>query len=418
LHKLGLFCFCGFLFSGYGNDLSIRLIGNKAYLSIVFGAVLPILFLGCGTALRGLQTSVGKCWAGFVLGLLCSGLFSMSRAESLGMMEDYLPKIMIVFFYCCAFALTLRNCRTLIATSILCTSAILLSAALYGAPDVDGRFNIPDSMFFGNSNDLALSLICGLGFSLFLIWQSSIFARILGTAEFLLALLFVLKTGSRGGFVALSACLPVWFLFSNRRGRLLALAIPAVCLLAVLPGAILSRLVEIAVPGTLTANAVSEDTSAASQFERTELFKKSVRFAVTHPVFGTGPGTFMDALYFDDVANSTHTAALGTHNGYTQVASECGFPVFFLYVGVIVGSIRSSYRVVKRTRGVPGAENVLIMSLCLLGSLVAYAVGSAFDHVAFSMTLPVLSGITAALDLASRGGDPQWIATETAAGNV
>ncbi len=283
-----------------------------------------------------------------------------------------------------------------------------------GAADEYGRFCIPGSLFLGNSNDLALSLVCSLGFSFFLILQKSGFARILGSAEFLITLYFILKTGSRGGFLALAVCLTIWLIYSRKRGRLMVLAVPAICLVAALPSAILSRLTKI----DATAAANSTDEAQMSQYERTQLLEKSIRFAVTHPIFGTGPGTFMDALWFDDVSFSTHTAALGTHNTYTQLASECGFPVMFLYVGALFGSIGMNFSVMKKTRGKPGGEKVFTMAVCLLGTLVAYAVGSGFDHVAYSSTLPLYSGISVALFLASRGGDLRWIETETAAGNA
>jgi O-Antigen ligase len=411
--KAGLFFFCGYLFSGAGNDLAGHF-GGKAYLSWIFGPAVLIAFFCCGSALRGLQPTIGKCWAGIVFCLLGAGAFSMNRGTSLDLMQGYLTKVLVVYFFCAAFALTVRNVRTLIMGNVFCTSVILLSAGLFGAADTFGRFCIPGSIFFGNSNDLALSLVCSLGFSLFLIWQKSGFARILGSAEFLISLYFILKTGSRGGFLALAVCLTTWLIFSRKRGRLLVLAVPAICLVALLPGSILSRLVEIEAPGAEAKSSGNE--AQMSQYERTQLLEKSIRFAVTHPVLGTGPGTFMDALWLDDVAFSTHTAALGTHNTYTQLASECGFPV--LYLGVLFGSITMNFRVMKRTREVPGAEKVFTMAVCLFGTLIAYAVGSGFDHVAYSGTLPLYSGISVALYLATQGGDPRWIEAETAAGNA
>jgi hypothetical protein len=411
------------VFSGYGNDLSIRLFGGKAYLSWIFGGLLLIAFLGCGTTFRGLQSKIGKCWFAMVVCLLFSSAFSIWRSESVGLLENYIPKTLFVYFYCCAFTLTLRNLRILIIGNIVCTTAILLSAALFGKADEGNRFAIPDSLFFGNPNDLALALVCSLGFTLFLILQKSILARVLGMAEFLITLLFMLKTGSRGGFLALAACLTVWIIFSSTRIRLVALAIPALSLVALLPGSILTRLVQIAAPGAVTPTAAMDGTSQTSkalgsQYERTLLLERSIGYAFAHPVFGLGPGTFMDALYNDDVLHGTHTNALGTHNTYTQLASECGFPVLFLYLGVLFGSITVNYRVMKRTRKEPGAEKVFTMSLCLLGSLIAYAIGSAFHHVGYSLTLPVLSAMSVALHMTSQGGNLQWIEAETAAGNV
>jgi hypothetical protein len=418
-HKIGLYCCCGYLFAGYANDLSIRLLGGKAYLSWLFGIGLLISFIGCGTAFRGLQSTIGKYWVGFAIGLLFSTAFSINKGASLGVVETYIPKTLLVYFFCSAFALSLRNVRTLFTANIVCTSAMLLSAVLFGGiNEIEGRFCIPDSLFFGNSNDLALALVCSLGFSLYLIWRDSAFARILGAAEFLLSLYFMLKTGSRGGFLALAACLTVWLIVSNRRGRLIFLAIPALCSLPLLPSSTLSRLTEISTSGVSEQDAATGSAAQMSQYERTQLLKKSIRFAVTHPVFGTGPATFPDALYFDDVAFGTHTAALSTHNTYTQMASECGFPVFFLYLAALFGAIGTNFRIMKRTRNEPGAQGVFTMSVCLLGNLVAYAVSSGFDHVGFSWTLPLLSGLTVALYLASHGGDPRWIEAEIAAGNA
>jgi O-antigen ligase len=184
-----------------------------------------------------------------------------------------------------------------------------------------------------------------------------------------------------------------------------------------LPSHILQRLVTIRVPGSIT---VTAETNAddGSQAERTLLLEKAVRFAVTHPIFGTGPATFPDALWLDDVSHGTHTAALGTHNTYAQLAAEDGFPVLLLYLGALLGAIKLNYRVMKRTVGIASAEQVYTMAGCLLGSLIAYAIGTAFDHVAYSPTLPLLSGLSVSLYLASRGGNPQWIESQLREGNT
>jgi O-antigen ligase len=321
-----------------------------------------------------------------------------------------------LFFFVCAFALTLRQCRTLILGNIACTSAILLSAVLFGG-SVGDRFAIPSSFLFGGANDLALALVSSLGFTVFLIMQKSILAQILGAGEFLLTLYLMLKTGSRGGFIALAVFLMIVFIFSASRWKLVVLMIPALAVVPMLPGSTLNRLVEIAAPTALNDENASGE-AAESQMERTMLLRKSVVFAVTHPLFGVGPGEFTDALYESDEANKTHTHALGTHNTYTQVASECGFPALAFYLVVLFSSIASNFRIMKRTRNMPGGQQVFTMALCLLGSLVAFGVNTIFHHDAYSGTLPILSGMSAALAMASRNGDPAWIEAETAAGNA
>lgn len=415
-HKVGLYSLGAYLFAGYANDMSLHFFGGRAYLTWLSGILVLVSFLACGTPLRAAKSPVGKAWLGFVACLILSTPFSIWRGESLALLTGYFPKVLGLFFYCCAFSLTLKHCRTLIYTNVLCTSALLLCCALFGAADDSGRFSIPSSLFFGNPNDTALALVSGLGFSMFLLLQKSKFAQLLGAVEFILALFYVLKTASRGGFVALCAFFVVWFVFSISRWKLVALVVPAAMVVVMFSSSSinLSRLVEI---GTSSSNGET-DGAIESQKERTMLFQKSVKFAITHPLLGTGPGTFVDALWADDVANMTHTHAIGTHNTYTQVASECGFPALIFYMCALVGSIRSNYLIMKRTRSLPGGAVVFSMAVALFASLIAFAVETTFHHDAYGPTLPVFTGMSAALYLASRGGNPQWIASEIAAGNV
>jgi len=417
LHNFGLICISAYLLSAYSNDLMMHAFGGKAYLSWVFGPLAILLLVICGTVMRGVRFSIGKFWLGFAACLLFSTAFSMVKPTSLGMIKGYFMQVLVVYFCCTAFALTIRNVHKLMMANVICTAMMILEAILFGQPDEAGRMVIPDSIFLGNSNDFSLHLVCSLGFSMYLVWQKSGLAKVLGATQFLLTLYLMLKTGSRGGFLALMGCLTIWFLFSGKRGTIIALLLPGLAVIPLISGATLARLVHIEVPGSSLANS-AEGEAEMSQVERTHLLETSIRFALTHPLFGTGPATFSDALYFDDLAHGTHTPALGTHNSWTQVASECGIPAFLFYVCVVFGSIRVCYRIMRKTQNQPGAEKVFAISACLLGILVAYAISTTFDHVAYHLLLPLFSGTTVALYLSTHGGDLEWIRSQDALGNV
>lgn len=417
VHTLGVYCLSAYLFAGYANDLSLRVFGGKAYLSWLAGILMLVAFTGCGTQFRGLKSIVGKAWFGMMCCVIVSAGFSIFRSGSGTLLESYIPRALLLFFYTCAFALTIRQCRTLVVGNVVSTCAILLCAVLFGSSGEGGRFSIPDSLFFSGANDLALALVSSLGFILFLISQKSILAQLLGAVMFLTTVWILLKTGSRGGFIALAVFIAVWLIFSSKRWKLGLMVVPAIAIVVIMPGSTLKRLVEIATPGSLNAGNAS-DEALESQMERTMLLQKSIEFALEHPMLGVGPGEFTDALYLADMAQSTHTHALGTHNTYTQVASECGMPALFFYLVALCGSIGSNFRIMARTRRVPGAEDVFTMSLCLFGNLIAFGVGTIFHHDAYSGTLPVLTGLSIALALASRNGDPRWIEVEKAAGRA
>jgi hypothetical protein len=102
---------------------------------------------------------------------------------------------------------------------------LLINCALWGGVGAEGdRFSIVQSYFYSNSNDLALGLTTTVGFFLYLLVQKNASKWLLGTIAFLGDVYFLLKTGSRGGFVAMGAVIAFSVLFSaHYRSRLLVM---------------------------------------------------------------------------------------------------------------------------------------------------------------------------------------------------
>lgn len=415
MHKVGLNALCAYVFSAYANDLAMRAMHGKAYLSWVAAIILPFAFLLCGTGLRGAKHSLGKAWLGFAAMLIIGTPFSIWRGETITLLQVYLPRVFGLFFYICAFCLTLQLTKKVFNLLVFCTTAILLCAALFGGVDDGGRFAIPDSNMFGGANDLGLALAVSLPFTMTLILRKKVWLKIFGLGQFLASLMYILKTGSRGSFLGLAAFVIVWLVFSSKRSALLMLAIPGIGLVPFLPKTVLSRLVAINVSSS-TSISEEDNEAIASQKERQMLLNMAIEFAITHPVFGVGASTFTEALNQYDKAHHTHTHALGTHNSYAQIASECGFPALFLYVGILLGTIVVNYRLMRLTRTVKEADPVYVMALCLFCSAVIYMVNSGFHHVGYSQTLPIVSGLTAALWMATGNGNLEVIKAEVAAG--
>ncbi len=142
--------------------------------------------------------------------------------------------------------------------------------------------------------------------------------------------------------------------------------------------------------------------SIGSQQQRQRLFMRSLYHTLHNPLLGVGPNEFVVAENGDKAKLGLWSEWLGTHNSYTQVSSESGIPGFIFYTGVLVMSIRLSYRMHKATRDRPELRDVMALSLCLFCGLVAYAVGTIFFHMAYTGGLPLLSGMTLALWLASK----------------
>ncbi|MCX6633204.1 MAG: hypothetical protein NTW28_36880, partial [Candidatus Solibacter sp.] len=124
----------------------------------------------------------------------------------------------------------------------------------------------------------------------------------------------------------------------------------------------------------------------------------SLIFTIRHPLFGVGPGMFAvaDDAYMK-ASGFPKGTWLGTHNSYTQVSSELGIPAFLFFVAAIVMALTGPYSLYKKTRGDPRLEEMGSMALGLHYCLVVYAVTILFEHIAYSVMLPVFGGMVAAL---------------------
>jgi hypothetical protein len=262
-------------------------------------------------------------------------------------------------------------------------------------------------MFLANANDLAIQLLVSSGAFFYLASQKSLVSRLFGFAGLPVALYYVLRTGSRGTFLAAV----VVFLFVSYysrpgvRGILVAIAgITLVVALLAVPGQTLHRLTLIFLdPGSVAASgrvtSTQEASSVASQMQRWALLKLSVWYTITNPVFGVGQGQFINKVGGDAIAEGERSSWLGTHNMYTQISSECGIPAAALFISVLWLSIRSAIRLLKlsRTRGSTfPCESV---AFSLLAMLVGFAVSGMFHHLAYSQFLPLLAGQAAALEM-------------------
>jgi O-antigen ligase len=404
-----------YVLSGIANDWSLQIFGVKAYLSTVTLVLLPLAWLFSGNALRGLRSSAGLCWAAFLLWMILATPLSVWKGGSAGMLANYIPRVYLDFFYTCSFVTSLRRCRQWMYVQIASAVALLLSCLAFGDNPGEARFVIPHSLFYANSNDLALALLLGVSSFMFLFQQEARARRLAGIAGILLSTFYAFRTGSRGCVIAASAMLIMIFALSRSKWKVAALGFTAIGIVFVssIGGESSSALHRLSLLTTLTTNAASprpgpfnetvdDAGSVASQLEREDLFKTSLRYTLNHPLFGVGPDQFATAVSQDAARTGQETPWLGTHNTYTQVSSECGIPALILYFAVIALCLRSNLRLYRRTRDCPADRELAGLSRCLLAGTLVFAVSAFFFHMAYSPYLPSLAGFTVALQFAAR----------------
>jgi putative inorganic carbon (hco3(-)) transporter len=272
-------------------------------------------------------------------------------------------KILIIVVIMAVVVTTLARLQQLIfvhAGSV----AVMASVAVLKWRSVGGRLEGTLGGNFGDPNDLALAIIVSLPMCLALLFLTRSWLRKTAcTLAVVVMLIAVFLTGSRGGFLALivTAAVFLWE-FAVRGGRRYLLA------LAVVTGAALwlasSGLIVGRLKGTFSPNEDAGEAYASSQ-ARKELFWRSVEVTREHPLFGVGPGNFMQ------VSGDWHVA----HNSYTQMSAEGGIPALILY-GLILWSgfknIRDTKRFASRNR------ETSLLAKALHASLLGYITGSCF----------------------------------------
>ncbi len=393
--KIGMLALCGLILSPHIQDLAAPL-GFKPYLSIVCFIILPFAFLASGQVFRALRSSTGKAWLGFVFFATMAIPFSYWRGDSFHFVWGFLSKSLSVFIFMCAFATSYRQCRWIVTTNVIAAVLLLINCAAFGESPDGGRFFLPGSHLVENSNDLALVLLTNMGYFHYLLLRPGNLTRVFSGLGILACLYFILKTGSRGGFLALGVFLLVLFLFSQNKLLWAAVALPLVAVsLALMPSTLMHRFSLILVdPEVSQGQSESDIGSIESQQQRQELMRKAVAYTLAHPLLGVGPGEFATAVWTDDQKAGRHSPDLGTHNTYLEVSSECGLPAFFCYAFVMLACFRVNYKGLKRLRQRPDLADAARLTYCLLAISAGFAVNIFFHHMAWAIYLPLLSGLT------------------------
>jgi O-antigen ligase len=235
---------------------------------------------------------------------------------------------------------------------------------------------------FKNSNDLALHLVTmvPIAVCLGLITKGPL-RKIIYWATAALMVSATIVTFSRGGFLGLIGVVLVFAYKLGKKNKVATFAtlgLAAVLFIAFAPGSYGDRL------GTIFNSAA--DLSGSSS-QRTQVLKRSVIVALRYPIFGVGIGNFHHRSFQE----------LGTHNAYTQVASEIGIPAFVIYVMFLLYPLKRLRQIEKETFGKKEDRRFYYMSIGLQASLIGYMVSSFFGAVAYQWYVYYLVGYAVCL---------------------
>lgn len=324
-------------------------------------ALLLYIFSNKGEQLR--QPLFNYPQAKYLLIILIMSVLSIPGSVWQGKSFDFVVSFqskLLIFVYLLVMIVTREeHIRKACLALSFCSLALCLAAIINPRIVEAGRISASGTY---DSNDLALLLVMILPV-MFYLWEeeSGIWKYFLLTTM-LLALYVIPKTGSRGGLLALVAVVLAILIKKGRRrffqGMIIATAAGAIFYHSA--GEQLERL--------MTVSDLDADYNQTVQEGRVQIWKRTSKLIVQHPIFGSGIGAFITA------EGRTHEGGKwsAAHNSFIQIAVELGVIGLVAHVWVI-------WKMIALARQQPGKYSSGIEV-----AMYAYIVGGMFLSWAFA----------------------------------
>lgn len=230
--------------------------------------------------------------------------------------------------------------------------------------------------FFADPNDLAQGLLCVIPL-VFLAWKPrSIFwnsAFVLLPVSALLWCIYL--THSRGAAVALVVIVVFWL--TRRTGKLWT-------------GLMTSGLVFSLVAINIAGSRLTKDESITNRFEA---WSVGLELLKSHPFFGVGYRLFTD---YNPIT---------AHNSFVLCFAELGFTGFFIWMAIIVITIRELNQLVNLDRTDPGNAELIRYAEIIRLSLIAFLSAAWFLSRTYALPLFFIVGLSVALAEIARRED-------------
>ena len=408
IRRLGVFLLLAYAFVRFSflSEIANHITDSRPFLVQALGLPAAALMLISGGLRRSFRARPAYYMVGLMFWLLLAVPFSFWRGGSVQILLPAFETEFSMFFLLAGLLLTLREVNRFLSVLALAGALVILASFYYGSEEF-GRFNFS----FGtleNANDYATHLLLTLPFLVLVILNSSSsFIRSSAGIFVLLGTYLVLKTGSRGGLLALVAMLGFFFLKTTmvQRAAIVAtVVIMGLILLFALPRTTMQRylmLVDSSVEQEAATN-LDLERAVGSSAARKDLLNNSLTLTALHPLFGVGPGMFAASDADRAKAEGKQGMWLLTHNSYTEVASESGVPGFLLFVGSLLSSYILVRSVYVRANRDPRFLAIRNTAFCIMLAILGFSICIFFAAMSYRYYLPSLVGLAIAFAVAAR----------------
>ncbi len=364
-------------------------VGVDTHIIVALSLILYICTLASGRIGEAFRDKITWMWLGFGLCMFVATITSFWQGGSFPILIAYLRTALPVIVIIPALTITRRDVTRIVnVIGLACMTTVFLG--LINNDFKTGRMGLATTgSEIQDSNDYAAHLILMLPALVYLTMRpgKSMVMKALGAAFIAASVYQILSTGSRGGLLSLAlTALFIVFIGSMRLRVMILVGIPLLGLLAI-PLIPHESAVRLQTLFSKTDNTQSDEASESSQ-ARLALLQRSWNISVHHPLFGIGPGEFMDF----EAESAKETGQRGmwhvTHNAYTQVSSECGIPALLLFLSALV----MTFSVFRKASARP--QSILALPAAILSvMLVGFGVCIFFLSLAYTVQMVVLGAV-------------------------
>lgn len=270
-------------------------------------------------------------------------------------------------------------------------------------------------------NDSAMLIVLTMPLTVyFLIQERRFVLKLIFGLSLVVCTIAVIRTDSRGGFLALLAVIGyIIFFFRGVKPVFRMGVVGAVALVMVIAasGGYWERMESINDP---------DDYNYTSATGRKAIWSRAREYMVQNPITGVGANNFLAAENRHPSIRATIESGRGVsykaaHSIWYQIGAELGFPGLAVFAGIFIASLvylRRLSRLAKEFTNSPLIQEAGGMASALIGSLLAVAVAGTFLSNGYSpMTWGVFALVLALLkvmrldgvDVARKGGPKNWI---------
>lgn len=249
-----------------------------------------------------------------------------------------------------------------------------------------GRLSGIQESILSNPNDLAINIAISFPLCLAFILNTRGFKRLIWAAALAFMGLGVFLTASRSGLLALILIIIICVWEYGIKGKRRSLVVSTIALSILGFALALSSSYYRARVESIFLGNIEGSGDKGSLAARKELLMKSALTALTHPIFGVGPGCF-------PILDSTWKVA---HNAYTELAAEAGFPALILFL-MAMGSAFKNIAQIRKSEQYRDDPEFRLITQALWAGLYGYVAGSCFASTEYNLYPYFVIGYTCAM---------------------